>query len=80
MKIAHLDLFSGIGGFALGLKKAGFQPICTKHSKWNWAEKGNPDDQENENYQQPHDPNQLELFESVPRIINENWIPEDAKK
>jgi len=38
------------------------KPICTAHQQWDWKEKGNPDDHENENYIMPHNSNQTELF------------------
>jgi hypothetical protein len=38
------------------------EPICTAWKKWNWGAKGNPDDPNNPNYQEPHNPNQLILF------------------
>lgn len=39
-------------------------PTCTAHVKWDWDTQGNPDDQQNENYVQPPDPDQLDLFAS----------------
>lgn len=38
------------------------KPICTAHKLWDWDELGDPDDQENPNYQQKPDPNQIEAF------------------
>ena len=38
------------------------QPQCTAYKKWDWEIQGNPDDPENPNYQQPFNPNQLDLF------------------
>lgn len=37
-------------------------PVCTAHKEWDWEVMGDPDDQDNPNYQQPKDPNQIELF------------------
>jgi len=37
-------------------------PMCAAHKPWNWEEMGNPDDEENENYVMPYNPNQIELF------------------
>ena len=45
MKLKHLDLFSGIGGFSLGLEEAGlvetiafcdYEPYCQKILKKHW--------------------------------------------
>lgn len=32
MKIMHIDAFSGIGGFAVALESAGFEPVKSWHS------------------------------------------------
>lgn len=37
------------------------EPICTKWSKWNWEEDGNPDDSDNPSYITPFNPNQTTI-------------------
>lgn len=37
------------------------RPTCTAHKLWDWQTQGDPDDPANVNYQQPKDPNQLEI-------------------
>lgn len=37
------------------------EPTCTAFVKWDWKEKGDPDNPDNPNYQMPKNPNQLKL-------------------
>lgn len=36
-------------------------PVCTAWEPWNWQQKGDPDDPDNPNYQQPENPNQIKI-------------------